>query len=49
MADQANKQQPLRKPTVAPKPAVSKPAAPTTGCGCGTPAAKLANPQTGQK
>jgi hypothetical protein len=33
----------------APKPAVSKPAAPMGGCGCRTPAAKPADPQTGQQ
>lgn len=55
MADQLNKPQQPKKPARAPKPAaaakpaVSKPAAPMDSCGCGTPAAKPAVPQTGQQ
>ena len=49
MADQGKKQQPPKKPAMPQKPPVSKPAAPMGGSGCGAPASKPMNPQSGQK
>ena len=45
MADQVKKQQQQKKPVTTQKPPVPK----TGGSGCGAPASKPANPQSGQK
>jgi hypothetical protein len=51
MAEQGKKPQAPQKPAMNPKPAASKPAAPTSGSGCcgSTPMQKPAGQKPGQK